>query len=146
MKRFIICLVMGLLVPVYSFAQYNTINVISSSSSSRSSNKHVPQRIDVKVGRDGEWTFIFSSMGTFRYHVWYGKWGKFSTEGEKRKESYGTGTYSIEKEDGKIIVYLYYSNGYQETGELEYKGGRVVLRIEDCKGCDTWKKHKELDE
>ena len=149
MKRMILVFVavLGLLIPIYSNAQYQPIHVVRSSSSSNTSSNYDSGRtmpyIKLKVGKGEEWTFAFFPDGHFNAYEWYGNSGKYSG-GTKRKESIRKGTYSIKSNgDRKRIVYLYYDNGNEARCELIYNSnGRAELRT-DYSGYD-WVVHKEM--
>lgn len=128
MKRMILVFVavLGLLIPIYSNAQYHPINVVSSSSSEDASSNYDSGRalpnINLTVGLDDQWTFRFFSNGQFKAYEWYGESGKFSKRGPRRKEGIRRGTYSIMRNgNGPRVVYLYYDNGSEAKRELRYK-------------------------
>ena len=129
MKRAVLFIVIGLLIPICSNAQYTPLNV-SSSSNTRTYNSNYSEDlsyISATVGINGNWTFKFYSNGSFQSHVWYGDYGKYSTRGNMKKESYSNGTYTIKEEDGETFVYFRYANGAKEYARLRYKGERLEL-------------------
>lgn len=94
---------------------------------SQEDNSEELSNISATVGINGNWTFKFYSDGSFQSHVWYGDYGKYSTRGNMKKESYSSGTYTIKEEDGDTVVYFRYANGAKEYARLRYKGERLEL-------------------
>lgn len=144
MRALIILFVMGVLFPIYSNAQYTPISISRDYSTSHSKQKEVTRNITATVGIAGDWTFKFYSNGLFKSHVWYGDYGKYSTRGKKRNESYSSGNYTITiDEDGNKYVHLYYANGSEDTFELSYRSGKVIVRTPSGAG---YTRHEEMNE
>ena len=107
----------------------------SSNNSSQSSTETKLGNIDVTFYQNGNWTYKFSSTGSFCKHVF--------TKNEYNRiiEDKGSkcGTYSIMEDDyGKQWIYMRYSDGRTEKGYLKYNSRNIEFHINNKFHRDDW--------
>ncbi len=107
---------------------YSNSGGIYKSNDSEPTKTRIPN-ITVTFGLNGEWTFSFSSNGTFRSREWIGYHGRFDTQYMKNISTYSGTYYITEDSSGFKTIYLRYGNGNEKTAILSYNIGNARAKL-----------------